>query len=37
LVEKVGVFDAKAESAVSQILDTAGHKPVVCVEREWYY
>ncbi len=37
LVEKVGVFDAKRESAVSQIIETAAHKPVVCVERDWYY
>lgn len=37
LVEKIGVIDATMQHQVNTILQHANHKPVVNVERSWYY
>lgn len=37
LIERIGVIDARRQATVKQTLETAGHKPLVCVERTWYY
>ena len=37
LVEKIGVIDATMQNQVNTILQHANHKPVVNVERSWYY
>ncbi len=37
LVEKIGVIDARIKTQVERILEVAEHKPIVSVERTWYY
>jgi hypothetical protein len=37
LVERIGVFDDERRRKVLGALDGAGHKPVVVVQRNWYY
>jgi hypothetical protein len=37
LVEKIGVIDAKVRNRVDAVLQNANHKPIVNVERSWYY
>lgn len=37
LVEKIGVIDATVQNQVTTIVQHANHKPVVNVERSWYY
>lgn len=37
LVERIGVIDQRRATEVSQLLAGANHKPVVAVERNWYY
>lgn len=37
LIERIGVLDAGVKSKVEAAIHSAGHKPVVTVERGWYY
>ena len=37
LVEKVGVLNERIHNQVSTILQNVQHKPVVTIERTWYY
>ena len=37
LVEKIGVLNEKIRNQVSAILRNVQHKPVVTIERIWYY
>ncbi|TFH46446.1 MAG: DUF4433 domain-containing protein [Lysobacterales bacterium] len=37
LVEKIGVFNQKIFNQVNGIISNALHKPVVNIERRWYY
>lgn len=37
LVEHIGVIDSGVRTRVEQILRDAAHKPVVSVQRSWYY
>jgi len=37
LVERIGVLDEKIRAQVNGILLNARHKPVVLIERTWYY
>ncbi|OQX18437.1 MAG: hypothetical protein BWK76_07495 [Desulfobulbaceae bacterium A2] len=37
LVEKVGVIDVDARNQLQTILQQTSHKPIVAVERGWYY
>ncbi len=37
LVEKIGVFNQNVSEAVTKTLTTAGHAPIVSIERSWYY
>ena len=37
LVEQIGVIDSGVKTTAEQILRDAGHKPVVSVQRSWYY
>ena len=37
LVEKIGVFESAIEQKVQQALSATSHKPLVKVERSWYY
>jgi hypothetical protein len=37
LVEKVGVLDELRRDQVAVILKKARHKPIVSIERAWYY
>ena len=37
LVEKIGVLNEKIRNQVNSILQNVQHKPVVTIERTWYY
>jgi len=37
LVEKVGVLDEEMRVEVNNLLQQVQHKPIVSVERAWYY
>ena len=37
LVEKIGVFNERIRSQVIDILQNVQHKPIVSIERIWYY
>jgi ssDNA thymidine ADP-ribosyltransferase, DarT len=37
LVQKVGVIDRRTLDRVSRIIENAPHKPLVSVQRDWYY
>ncbi len=37
LVEKIGVIDARMARQVDIVVQGADHRPLVSVEREWYY
>ncbi len=37
LIEQIGVMDSGIKARAEQILHDAGHKPVVSVQRSWYY
>jgi hypothetical protein len=37
LIQNVGVHDARVEAQVQSILQNAHHKPLVSVEKNWYY
>lgn len=37
LVEKIGIIDAAMQNKVNTILQQSRYKPVVSVERSWYY
>ena len=37
LVEKIGVLNERIQNQVSTILQNVQHKPVVTIERTWYY
>ena len=37
LVERIGVHDVGIRTKVEEALDSAEHKPLVTVERAWYY
>ena len=36
-IEKIGVLDVGIKAKVEEALDSAEHKPLVTVERDWYY
>ena len=37
LVERIGVVDSQRKVLAEEAIDAADHKPLVNVEREWYY
>ena len=37
LVERIGVVDSQIKAQTEEAIDAADHKPLVNVEREWYY
>ena len=37
LVERIGVVDSQIKARAEEAIDAADHKPLVNVEREWYY
>ena len=37
LVEKIGVLNERIHHQVSAILQNVQHKPVVTIEKTWYY
>ncbi len=37
LVEKIGVIDTNVGNRVDAVLQNANHKPIVDIERSWYY
>jgi len=37
LVERIGVVDARVKAKIEAAIASAGHKPIVTVERGWYY
>ena len=37
LVERIGVVDSSRKTQTEEAIGSASHKPLVNVEREWYY